>query len=129
MDRNSRDPARILDSSEIWDPETGAWSQTGPLAETRWGASTVTLTDGRVLVVGGVASNESAPTQRQTAEVYDPTTGLWSSAGSLTMGRAGFALAALPDGALVMGGLGGSGLGWTPYLATVERFDPTSSTW
>ena len=117
---------RVLDSSEVWDPGSGAWSLTGQMAATRWGASVVTLADGRVLIVGGVASLESAPTQQASAEVYDPTTGQWSSAGTLATARSGFVLVALPDGgALVAGGSGTR----VPILSSVERFDPASNTW
>ena len=128
LDRASPEQARVLDGSEAWDPRSGAWSRTGRLAKPRWGASAVTLADGRVLVVGGVASRESAPIEQASAEVYDPESGRWSSAGRLATARSGFALVALPDGgALVAGGLGGLGL--TARLSTVERFDPVSSTW
>jgi hypothetical protein len=84
----------------------------------------VTLSDGRVLVVGGAASLQAFPVQRATAEIYDPASGKWSSAGSLTTARSEFALVALPDGgAIVAGGFS------SERLATVERFDPASNTW
>jgi len=127
LDRTSPDPPRPLDSSELWDPGSGTWTRTGFLARTRIGASAVTLADGRVLVVGGVASQESAPIQQATAEVYDPTTGRWRSAGQLATARSGFTLVALLDGgAIVVGGFGGLG---TAALSAVERFDPGSNMW
>jgi N-acetylneuraminic acid mutarotase len=87
----------------------------------------VTLADGRVLIVGGVTSPESAPIELASTEVYDPKAGRWSSAGSLAENRSGFALVALADGgALVVGGVGGVGF---TRLSTVERFDPVSNTW
>ena len=115
---------RDLDSSEIWDPRSGVWSVTGPLAGTRLSASAATLADGRVLVVGGVHSNGDQVPQA-SAEVYDPQTGRWNSAGTLATARAGFALVALPDGGAIVAG--GFGLG--TFLSTVERFDPVSNTW
>jgi N-acetylneuraminic acid mutarotase len=119
---------RILDSSELWDPESGTWSRTGALAHRRIGASAVVLDDGRVLIVGGVASSETAPFEQASAEVYDPQAGRWRTAGSLMTARSGYALVALPDGgALVAGGFDGS-LG-SGRLQTVERFDPRSDTW
>jgi hypothetical protein len=115
---------RVLNSTELWDPKSGTWSLTGALARARYVPSAVTLSDGRVLIVGGAASLEAFPVQRGTAEIYDPTSGTWSDAGSLTTARSQFALVALPDGgAIVAGGFS------SERLATVERFDPASNTW
>ena len=130
LDRAAPDQARVLDRGEVWDPRTGAWSRTRRLAETRVGASAVTLTDGRVLLVGGSVDRDSAPIEQASAEVYDPASGRWSSAGSLATARSGFALVALTDGgALVAGGFGGVGTTGIEYLSSVERFDPVSNTW
>jgi len=127
LDRTSPDPPRPLDSSELWDSGSGTWTRTGGLSRTRIGASAVTLADGRVLVVGGVAGQENAPIQEASAEVYDPKSGRWSSAGSLFLARGDFAIVALPDGGAIVAG----GRDMTAYapLATVERFDPASNTW
>jgi N-acetylneuraminic acid mutarotase len=90
----------------------------------------VTLADGRVLLVGGSVSRERAPVEQASAEIYDPASGRWSSAGSLAAARSGFALVALTDGgALVAGGFGGVGTTGIELLSSVERFDPVSSTW
>jgi N-acetylneuraminic acid mutarotase len=130
MDRTSSDPPRVLDTAEVWDPATGAWSRTGGLSEARSGASAVTLSDGRVLIVGGEASLASAPIQTASAEIYEPASARWSSAGSLAAARRGFVLIALADGgAIVAGGFGELGSTGFPYLSTVERFDPSSNTW
>jgi N-acetylneuraminic acid mutarotase len=89
----------------------------------------VTLADGRVLVVGGVASNGDE-IRLAAAEVYDPASRRWSSAGSLATTRVGFALVALADGgAIVVGGFGGLAPRAVGRLSAVERFDPASNTW
>lgn len=129
MDRESGAPWRVLDTAEIWDPQSGVWSRTGPLAEGRLHASAVTLADGRVLIVGGPENRESNPVPLASAEVFDPASGRWASAGKLASALRGFALVALPDGgAIAVGGFGGLGTGRS-YLSTVERFDPESNTW
>lgn len=121
---------RILDSAEVWDPGSGTWSVTGGLAVPRWGASAVTLADGRVLIVGGVARQEDAPAEEPSTEIYDPASARWSSAGALGSARPGSVLVALSDGgAIVAGGFGGLGTGSATSLRTVERFDPVSNTW
>jgi N-acetylneuraminic acid mutarotase len=128
---DGRHDPRLLDDSELWDPTTGTWSRTGRLAHVQIGASAVVLEDGRVLLVGGVASRESHRFEQASAEIYDPMSGRWTSAGSLATSRSGFALVALADGgALVAGGFGGGGT-TNPLnrLATAERFDPTMGQW
>jgi len=130
MDRESGEQGRVLDTAEIWDPRSGAWSPTGRLSQARFRASAVTLADGRVLVVGGPDSREADPVPLASAEVFDPVSGDWSSAGTLATARRGFILVALPDGgALVAGGFGGLMTASYRYLATVERFDPHSNSW
>ena len=120
---------RYLDSSELWDPASGQWSPTGPLAGTRLNESAVTLADGRVLVVGGVANNGDE-IQLAAAEVFDAASGRWSSAGALATTRVGFTLVALADGgAIVVGGFGGLTPRAVGRLSAVERFDPVSNTW
>jgi hypothetical protein len=72
----SEDPQRFT-SAEIFDPETGNWSQTGSMnvgrSEIEYAA--VRLPDGRVLVPGG----DSAPhTETNTADLFNPETGTWA---------------------------------------------------
>jgi hypothetical protein len=112
---------RALRSAERWNPKTGRWTEIAPLASVRMGAVAVTLDDGRVLVVGGFPS-WGADRPLATAEIYNPRTGRWRSAGKLAGARSAFALIALPGGgALVVGGAGGE--------TRAELFDPDARTW
>ena len=61
---------------EIYDPATEQWSRAASMGVPRWGHSATLLTDGRVLVVGGFAENDTTP----TAELYDPATDSWRAA-------------------------------------------------
>ena len=79
-----------LATAELFDPGTATWSPTGPLHYARLGAAAVTLTDGRVLVVGsqgwtgdldGAFSADGAASG--TAEIYDPRTGRFTLTGDL----------------------------------------------
>jgi hypothetical protein len=118
---NKRQDGHALRSAEQWNPKTGRWSAVEPLANVRMDGVAVTLADGRVLVVGGYPS-WGAERPVATAEVYNPRTGHWRSAGSLSQARERFSLVALQGGgALVVGGM--SGEDWA------ELFDPATRTW
>src|SRR5881409_3058345 len=61
-------------TAELYDPSTGLFTPTGGMTATRCEARSVTLNDGRVLVVGGLGSGIG------TAELFDASTGLFSPA-------------------------------------------------
>ena len=109
--------------TEIWERGPRAWRTSKPLTSSRDEALGVTLSDGRILVVGGWERGKTLG----TAEVWDPRTETWTATGELTTSRSGFALTALPDGrAAVSGGLVDSALNSTE---TVELWDPIRGTW
>jgi hypothetical protein len=104
-----------------------SWSTTGSLAVPRgFHFTTTVLASGKVLVAGGHTSGALAPIV-DTAELYDPAKGTWTSAGSMTTPRASACAALLPSGqVLVAGGsVGGSAGG----ISTAEVYDPASNTW
>ena len=83
-----------LDSAEIYDPASGMWTATGSLHDGRRSTVATRLNDGRVLVEGGLVTNEPI----SGAEVYDPASGLWAPAGSLHTARYVHTATLLPDG-------------------------------
>jgi hypothetical protein len=94
----------------------------------RIGGQAVTLSDGRVLVVGGYVLGPSWENLSSTV-IYSPSTKTWSSAGSLTAAPDG-QLVALPDGGALMV----ENKAWDPdtgeYVPRAsERFDPATGTW
>jgi Kelch motif len=93
-------------SAEIFDPHTGQWTATGDMTTGRSEAeyAGVRLRDGRVLIPGGHTAFE---TPVSSADLYNPKTGTWSSAGSMSVPRAGHSAIVLNGnrGVLVMGGL------------------------
>ena len=80
-----------LATAELFDPRTGSWTRTGPMRFARVGAAAVTLSDGRVLVVGSSAEEVERVDARayENAEVYDPATGRFTLVGRLPAIRAG----------------------------------------
>jgi Galactose oxidase, central domain len=113
-----------LASAELYDPATGRFSSAGntlaPLGE---GHSSTLLLDGRVLIAGGDGS--SSPVRlTDTAEIYDPTSGRFSSTGSMTTPRAFHTATLLTDGrVLLAGGEDSSG-----FSSSAQLYDPSSGT-
>ncbi len=98
----------------------GSWTSTGELAHRRSDHASDVLRSGEVLVVGG---NQMMNPVRD-AELWEPATGTWRSAGRPADARlVGHTLTALPSsGALVVGGNIGSRIG---PAAGAEMFDPS----
>jgi Kelch motif/Galactose oxidase, central domain len=94
-----------LTSAEIFDPDTGQWTPTGPMTAARSEVeyASVLLPDGRVLVPGGYTA---AHTPVSSSDLYDPRTGTWTASGSMSVVRAGHSSIVLRGirGVLVMGG-------------------------
>src|ERR1041385_3788478 len=110
----------FLDSAEIYDPATGAWSVASSMSTARYAHRATLLPDGGVLVIGGNSDRSfGAGTYPAGAEIYDPATNTWASAGSMSTGRNAATATLLPDArVLVAGGSNSAG-----FLASAEIFD------
>ena len=68
----------------------GNWVLTGYMSTSREDHTVMLLNDGKVLVTGGLATGRVNQT---SAEIYDPATGAWTSAGDMSVARTGHAAA------------------------------------
>ena len=95
-----------LSSAELFNPTTGAFSLTGSMTIPRQDAVAAPLPDGKVLIAGGDAVASGTPDIRASAELFDPASSTFSSAGvgSMTTARSGAVAAALPDGTVLIAG-------------------------
>jgi hypothetical protein len=120
--------ATCFASAEIYDPSTGSWTATGSMTQPRCLHTATLLPSGDVVVAGGVSSDFNTPDTADTAELYNPSTGLWQATGSLNVSRASGA-ALLENGqVLVAGGYNTLNNIFT-NLASAEIYDPSTAQW
>lgn len=121
-------PAQPLGSAELYDPATGVSRLAGEMSTLRGGNQATLLVDGRLLVTGESATNPSPESLGLTgsAEVFDPATGRWTSAGRMNTPRVAHTMTLLTDGSvLVAGGVDDA----DDTIASAEIYDPASNSW
>ena len=116
----------ILASAELYDPSTGTWSPTGNLNAPHIYHSATLLQNGKVLIAGGGANSCCLEVPDNTAELYDPATGLWSLTGNLNARRFAHTATLLSNGTVLFaGGLGGG----FSATSSAELYNPGTGTW
>ena len=75
-------PAALGKAAEIYDPTSNTFTEVGELHNERRGHKAVLLQDGTVLIIGGSKGDLSSPEPVTEAELYDPATGTFSTAGN-----------------------------------------------
>ena len=116
-------------SAEIYDPGTGRWTRTAPMAVPRSYHTATLLKDGRVLVVGGSSTYVGAGTVRASAEIFDPRTGRWTTAQPMQTHRYVQDAVLLQDGRVLVAGGWSSTTLQSRSLASAEIFDPGTGRW
>jgi len=112
-------------SAELYDPVSGTFSTTGPMATQRHGYSATLLPDGKVLIAGGGSCLGPGDCILDSAEVYDPLAGRFKPTGSMTVERSAHSATRLASGKiLIAGGLDNTG----QFMTSAELYDPASGT-
>ena len=114
--------------SDLYDPATGAWSPTGNLNTGRYDATGTLLANGKVLIAGGATTSGNNVTVVNTAELYDPATGVWSPTGNMNSPRLFHSATLLPNGKVLVAG-GESNLAVSNIVRSAELYDPATGTW
>ncbi|MGC6488485.1 MAG: Kelch repeat-containing protein [Planctomycetota bacterium] len=101
--------ATTLSSCEIYDPAVDQFFPTGSMATPRVLHGACLMADGRVMVAGGTDTLSANITDVVTgtlnsAEIYDPATGVWSSTSNIGGRRLAPALTRLPNGEVMVSG-------------------------
>ena len=125
---SNRGVSESLNAVESYDPRYNHWTPAASMAYHRARHTATLLTDGRVLVLGGISSTMqpnwswSLPDQ---GELYDPRTDRWSVTAPGLGGRQGHTATLLPDGrVLVVGGIGETG-----PEPSAKLYDSVGDTW
>ena len=120
-------PLQTLSSAELYDPSTGTFTATGNMTTPRGGHMATLLPNGTVLIAGGGIAGKYgslATTALASAELYDPSTGAFSSMPDMTTARFSAIATALQNGKiLIVGGWDGMEL-----LNSAELYDPSTGT-
>ena len=112
-----------LSSAELYDPATGKWTSTGSLSIARSSHTATLLPSGRVLVAGGSNFLDNGDNNAlSSAELYDPATGQWTSAESLSTARSSHTATLLPSGQLLVAG-------GVESPRSAELYDPATRRW
>lgn len=106
--------------AEIYDPKSGTFSAAGAMLEKRNGHTATLLSNGQVLITGGEPTFDDYPTNSSfdSAEIFDPSSGMFSFAGTMTEPRVAHYAVLLPNGKVLVGG------GYAPDMGSAELFDP-----
>jgi hypothetical protein len=117
-----------LNSAELYNPGSSAFTNTGTMATAR-SAPAVLLSAGKVLVAGGYTCGSGNCSSLISAEIYDPTAGTFSSAGTMTVARSGHTMTVLSDGTvLIAGGENCTSATSCSALSSAEIYDPKAGT-
>ena len=121
-------PSSIHKSAEIYDPATNTWTLTASMSAQRSGLASTTLPSGKVLATGGGdAGNGTFCTS--TAELYDPATDSWSSAGSFPGGNRGRHAQVLLKTGKVFAAGGATDCRSSTAQANAAVYDPATNAW
>ena len=105
----------------------GAWALSGRLTAPRGNGHTATrLTNGKVLLAGGLGANE---TSISSADLYRPIQGLCTATGGMIARRASHSATRLLSGRVLVAGGFDQQSGSVSVHATAEIYKPSPGTW
>ena len=116
-------PSTSDNGAGLYDSATGVFSGTGNMTAGRGGHTATLLANGKVLIAGG-ADQDPTGTGLASAELYDPSTGIFTETGSMSAGRFLHSATPLQNGKVLI--VGGALTSTSDPVATAEIYDPTT---
>jgi len=118
--------AGTTNTAEVIDLANPVWNWTGAMSNARRHVTATLLPDGTVLATGGTSGpNYDTQAPIFAAEIWDPTTGVWSTTASMQMPRLYHSSAVLlPDARVLVAGGGAGGGPNVPEQFNAELFSP-----
>jgi WD40 repeat protein len=118
----------LLSSAIALAQSGGTFTATGNMITARTGHTATLLLSGKVLIAGGVTTSlvitpnsvYGQQTVLASAEIYDPSTGMFTATGSMPTARTSHSATLLPDGRVLIAGGSGD--------LSAEIYDPSSGT-
>lgn len=115
-------PSSVVSATEIFDPSTGTFTAGPDMLQGRINFSATALPDGTVLIAGGQTNTSSVYPATLAAELYNPSTGVFSAAGTMLTNQFNHAATLLRNGAVMFAG-GSTGLPGM-FVNRVQVYDP-----
>lgn len=116
----------FLRSAELYNPQTGRSELVGSMNVPRESHTATLLGDGRVLIVGGHSGRRPNVEVYASAELFDPRTGRFQTAGALATARHKHDSVRLTDGRVLV--IGGADRTDQVHYATTEIYDARTAT-
>ena len=120
----------VLNSSEKYVPSTRQFTAVGNMTTARCAHSATLLTDGTILIAGGLSSSDNP---LSSAEIYTPSTASFATTGALNTARYEHTATPLEDGTVLIAGgstesnVPGPG-DWSPFASSAEVYNPSNHT-
>lgn len=112
-----------LSTGPAWAATEAVWNPTGNMSIGRFSFTGTMLQNGQVLVAGG---DTPGAIVTNTADLYNPNTGIFTATGNMNKPRVGFSATRLANGkVLAAGGATDTELATN----TTELYDPVTGTW
>ena len=111
---------KILDTTEVYDPQTDTWSSRAPMPAPRDNHAAVLGADGKFYILGGSEGPDLPPLK--DVFIYDPAKDTWQKGPAMNKPRAALAAVATPDGKIYA--IGGTDKGAYKIKDKINQFLP-----
>ena len=91
-----------LNSAELYDPSLNTWTPISSMNTARLGHTATILTNGKVLVAGGLDASDAV--HLNSSELYDPSLNTWTPISSMNTARAYHTATILTNGKVLVAG-------------------------